>query len=250
MKDLKEKMKRIIMEELDQSEKFGQGSVSKMDMAKDLKQRSADAQKQTGIDSKERAIIKQIEASLQQLADLTNIKTGNTYAVLYKLHKQMQSEIEKLQTQNKGTLNEQVQIQTVGQLKDAIKAAHVAIRNPKAKEQMEDSLKNLAVALLKDAIPGGNTIGAAIEAGMGVAGVLKAVYSADDSKNISPGLKSLNVDDELSAVVDDKVELQFLKNLAYQFQRFPDDTPISGIDINSLLSNFIKREYDNTTVTR
>lgn len=110
MKDLKEKMKQIIMEELDQSEKLGQGSVSKMDMAKDLKQRSTDAQKQTGIDSKERAIIKQIESSLQQLADLTNIKTGNTYAVLYKLHKQMQSEIEKLETQNKGTSNEQVQI--------------------------------------------------------------------------------------------------------------------------------------------
>jgi len=142
------------------------------------------------------------------------------------------------------------QVTTVGELRKAVATAITIMRNPKAKEQLSNSVKGLAISILKDAIPGANTIGQAIEAGLGLYGVLKSVYSMDDSKNISPGLKSLNIDDELSAVVDDKVELQFLKYLTKELERMPDDAKIASLDMNELLSNFIKQNYDNTTVKK
>lgn len=142
------------------------------------------------------------------------------------------------------------EIETVGDLKAAIKAATLAIRDPKAKGAMGTAAASLTVALLKDAIPGANTIGMALEAGLGVGGVLKAIYGTNDSKNVSKGLQSLNVDDELSAVVDDKVEMQFLNYLSKRIKEVPDETKLVNFNVNELLSAFIKKTYDNTTVKK
>lgn len=100
MKISKERLKEIIKEEIE-NQKLGQGSVSRQDVSKDLKQRSKEVSKQLGVDNKERAIIQQIEKNLQKLADLTNLKSGTVFATLSRLNKQIEAQIQKLETKKK-----------------------------------------------------------------------------------------------------------------------------------------------------
>lgn len=96
MKISKDELKKIIKEELEQ-QAFGKSTVSRTDASKDLKQRSRDMISQKGVDNKERGIIQQIEQNLAKLADLTDIKSGNVFAVLKKLNGIIEAQITKLE---------------------------------------------------------------------------------------------------------------------------------------------------------
>ena len=98
MKISEEEIKKIINEVLNENDDFGRKSVSKSDSSKNLKQRSRDALSQKGIDSVERGIIQQIENNLSKLADLTNLKSGNTFSLLRRLNVIIEKEIKKLQS--------------------------------------------------------------------------------------------------------------------------------------------------------
>ena len=100
MKNLRDQLKQIIKEQLENEEpqqKFGTGSVSTSDAAKGYKQRAADTSKQLGVAPRERAIITQIETNLQKLADLSNIKSGNVFSILNRLNKLIEDQIEKIE---------------------------------------------------------------------------------------------------------------------------------------------------------
>ena len=91
MKISKETLKKIILEEL------GKDTVSRTDASKDLKQRSRDMISQKGVDNKERGIIQKIEQNLAKLADLTDIKSGNVFAVLKRLNGIIEKQITELE---------------------------------------------------------------------------------------------------------------------------------------------------------
>jgi len=97
MKISKEELKRIIQEELEKSKSFGFDTASQSDRKKDLKQKYKDASSQKGVDNKERGIVQRIEQKLTKLADLTDIKSGSTFALLKKLDALMEKEIQKLE---------------------------------------------------------------------------------------------------------------------------------------------------------
>lgn len=96
MKISKDELKKIIKEELGQ-QGLGKSTVSRADASRDLKQRSRDMMTQKGVDNKERGIIQQIEKNLAKLADLTDIKSGNVFAVLKKLNGIIEAQIAKLE---------------------------------------------------------------------------------------------------------------------------------------------------------
>ena len=99
MKITKEKLKHIIMEEIQEQENLGnigKTSVTTGQQVKKYKANAVDAEKQKGVDNKERGIITQIEANLQKLAALSDIKSGNVFAILNRLNKMMDVEIQKL----------------------------------------------------------------------------------------------------------------------------------------------------------
>ena len=51
----------------------------------------------------------------------------------------------------------------------------------------------------------------------------------------------MNVDDKVSAIVDDPIEMAFLKQLAKQIEKIKDPlTPIQNFDTDKLLAQFIK----------
>jgi hypothetical protein len=99
MKITNEEIKKIILEVLNEEEtSFGKTTVTRTDSAKNLRQRTKDAISQKGVDNMERGIIQQIENNLSKLADLTNLKSGNTFALLKKLNALLEREIQKSQS--------------------------------------------------------------------------------------------------------------------------------------------------------
>lgn len=96
MKITKKELEQLIIEEVEQ-QAFGKSTVSRTDVSRDLKQRSKDVISQGGVDSRERGIIQQIEQNLAKLADLTDIKSGNVFAVLKKLNGIIEAQIAKLE---------------------------------------------------------------------------------------------------------------------------------------------------------
>ena len=75
---------------------FGKVAVSRTDSAKNLRQRTRDAVSQKGVDNMERGIIQQVENNLSKLADITNLRSGNTFAFLKKLNALIEKEIQKI----------------------------------------------------------------------------------------------------------------------------------------------------------
>tara|TARA_A100001015_G_C14985113_1_gene711177 strand:- start:1577 stop:1894 length:318 start_codon:yes stop_codon:yes gene_type:complete len=97
MKITDKEIKEIIKEVLDEQDDFGKTSISRTDSTKNLRQRSRDAVSQKGVDNMERGIIQQVENNLSKLADITNLRSGNTFAFLKKLNKLIEKEIEKIE---------------------------------------------------------------------------------------------------------------------------------------------------------
>ena len=128
------------------------------------------------------------------------------------------------------TEQDRPQINTVGQLKKVLKIIATKGRAEGGKE----FIKDFGAGLLADLIPGGASIKTAFDA-------YKAVYSADDKAKTGTGLDYLNVDDKVSAIVDDPIEMAFLKQLGKQIEDAPDDQPIQNFDTDKLLAQFIKK---------
>jgi len=101
MKISKELLKQIIKEELENQKSFGTDSTSQSNRKQDLKQKFKDVSNQKGVDNRERGIVQRIEQNLAKLADLTDIKPGQTFAFLKRLNSMMEKQIEELQSGDK-----------------------------------------------------------------------------------------------------------------------------------------------------
>ena len=129
------------------------------------------------------------------------------------------------------------EIETVGDLKDAIAAATGKKREKRGKA----AAKDFAKSVLMDLVPGLGTITGAAEA-------LQAMYSMPDDKRTGTALDYLDVDDPVSAIVDDNVENRFLKAVAERLESFPDDTKLIDFDMTRQLASFLKKEFEDRTV--
>ena len=78
--------------------------------------------------------------------------------------------------------------------------------------------------------------------------LLKSLYKADDSFKTQSGLDKLNVDDNVSKIVDDQVEAAFLKVLP---KLIADKSgPIGDYNITKELQAFLASKFDKTTVKK
>ena len=128
-------------------------------------------------------------------------------------------------------------IENIGQLKAALKGASQSKRD----EQGKGALKDLGKGILADLIPGGGTISSIFD-------LVKATYSMDDSKRTGSALDALDVDDHVSAIVDDNVENRFIKTVAEKIKGLDDDIPIRNLNMTKMLSQFLEKEFDSRTV--
>ena len=97
MKLTESRIKQIILEEIEaiseeeqkEQAKLGDVRASSSERAKDLRQSASDVSKQQGIDSREYGIMKQMEEVLQDLSNLTDIKTGKVSSLLSIAYKKL-----------------------------------------------------------------------------------------------------------------------------------------------------------------
>jgi hypothetical protein len=133
---------------------------------------------------------------------------------------------------------EALEIETVGDLKDAIAAA----TGKKRVKVGAKAAKNFAKSVFIDIFPGMGTITGAGEA-------LKAMYSMPDDKRTGTALDYLDVDDDVSAIVDDPIENAFLKNLEDKLESYDDDRKLKDLNMTKLLSKHIRARFNKRTVS-
>ena len=129
------------------------------------------------------------------------------------------------------------ELKTVGDLRIAVAGAIKAKKLGSAK----GAVKDVAVGMVLDAIPGAGTAKSLWD-------IAKSMYKMPDDKKTNTGLDFLNVDDEISAIVDDNVENAFLKTLEKEMDGYPEDTPLEQMNITKMLSKYIAGEFGNRVV--
>lgn len=126
-------------------------------------------------------------------------------------------------------------METYGELKKAINA----VKNKKRAVKVGKFLVGAAL----DFLPGANGIQTTFD-------FFKAAYNKPDSKKTNSWIDKLDVDDEVSAIVDNTVEDKFLKDLVSTFENEPDDKPLEpNFNMNQRLVDFLKDKYEGRTVT-
>ena len=134
-------------------------------------------------------------------------------------------------------------ISTVGDLKKAI-------RYMRAKEAGGDVGKKAAEALV-GMIPGGGTAMSIFSGVKDGAGLLKKLYGADDETKTGTGLDKLNVDDDVSKIVDDPIEVGYLNYLIKdKFADAPDDQSLEDFDATLGLQQYLASKFNDTTVKK
>jgi hypothetical protein len=139
----------------------------------------------------------------------------------------------------KSILSEQNRILTVGELRNSISQAMKA----KKGEVQKDAIKDFGAGLILDLIPGAASLKNAFD-------LAKTLYKLPDEKRTNTGLDYLNVDDEISAVVDDRIENQFLNDILNVLKDMDDTAELEDIDMTTRLSNYIADKFNNTKVEK
>ena len=62
-------------------------------------------------------------------------------------------------------------------------------------------------------------------------------------------MKFLNVDDDVSKIVDDPIENAFLEDMSKTLTEKPDDTKLEDIDMTQELQLYIADKFNDKTVT-
>ena len=126
-----------------------------------------------------------------------------------------------------------IQLNTYGDLRKQLELAKSA--------KSKNEFKTFALGLALDKI-GIGTIKSGID-------LIKNMYSLPDDKKTNTVLdKFLNVDDQVSAIVDDKVENQFLNSFIDYVKRQDPDRLLRDDDITQKLLDFLATQYDGRTM--
>jgi len=123
-------------------------------------------------------------------------------------------------------------IKTYGDLRNQL---NTAIRTKK-----KEALKGFGIGLVLDAL------GGAIF--KDTATFIRTMYSLPDEKKTNTVLDVfLNVDDDVSAIVDDNIENAFLQDFLEIIKNKPDDEEITS-NITQELQNYIASQFNQRTV--
>ena len=125
-------------------------------------------------------------------------------------------------------------IETYGQLRNQLQTA--------ISSKKKEALKGFGIGLVFDAL------GGAIF--KDTATFIKTMYKLPDNKKTGTVLDVfLNVDDDVSAIVDDELENAFLQDFMDTIQDKPDDEKITT-SITQKLQDWIASEYNTNTVKK
>ena len=131
-------------------------------------------------------------------------------------------------------------IQTVGDLKKLIKTH-------RAMEAGKELGKKAAEAAIEQ-VPVVSNIFSLWRGVQDAKEIIGKLYGAEDTFRSSTGLDKLNVDDNVSKIVDDPIEVAFINDLLATINGMDDLAPIP--DVNVELQKYLARKFDNNQVKR
>ena len=126
-------------------------------------------------------------------------------------------------------------METYGDLRKAIQAI--------IKNQKGDAIDNVAIDTIINIIPGAG-------AAKNLFDFLKASYNKPDTKKTKTWIDKIDVDDDMSDIVDDTVENGFIKMMVELIESEPDDKPLEpDFNMNQELVDYLKKNYHERTIT-
>ena len=134
-------------------------------------------------------------------------------------------------------------IQTYGDLKKVINSITRKQKLGALGGVGKDQLIGTAVDLLGKVVPG-------VAAAKTTFDIVKALMTKPDTKKTGTWLDKLDIDDEMSAIVDDTVENGFMQMMSKTIESKPDNQPLeSDFNMNSEMVNYLKNQYSGRTVS-
>jgi hypothetical protein len=130
-------------------------------------------------------------------------------------------------------------LNTYGDLKKAIKA--IALKQKG--EAIISQGKSFALDQVLGLIPGASNAKTTYD-------FVKAAISKPDTKKTKTWLDKLDIDDEMSAIVDDTVENGFMQTMSNTIESEPDDKQLEDdFNMNDRMVNYLRDEYEGRTVS-
>jgi hypothetical protein len=135
------------------------------------------------------------------------------------------------------------ELNTYGDLKKVIKAITRKQKLGAIVGTGKDQLIGTAVDLVGKVIPG-------VAAAKTTFDFVRAAFSKPDTKKTNTWLDKLDIDDDMSSIIDDTVENGFLKIISQTIDSESDDTPLeSDFNMNAKMVDYLKRTYGGRTIT-
>ena len=127
------------------------------------------------------------------------------------------------------------ELQTYGDLKKVIKSINL--------KQKGEKIGNIALGTIIGFIPGADVAKTTFE-------FIRAAISKPDTKKTGTWLDKLDIDDEMSAIVDDTVENGFMQTMSDTIESEPDDKQLEdNFNMNDKMVNYLKDKYEGRTVS-
>ena len=142
-----------------------------------------------------------------------------------------------------GNLN----VRTIGDLRRIINKAKTAKRKQQASSEIQQAATGAAKGGFFTAL--GSALGFPLAQIASVGELIVKAYKLPDEKITGTGLDQLQIDPEISAIVANDVENNFLNTISDRLKQLPDETLLQNVNINKLLRDFISANYDQRTIT-
>tara|TARA_B100001121_G_C18428029_1_gene497846 strand:+ start:46 stop:498 length:453 start_codon:yes stop_codon:yes gene_type:complete len=131
-------------------------------------------------------------------------------------------------------------IETVGQLLQIINTV-----------KRDRAMKAGGKLVAKLALPGIGDLADFIAAGLDAADFGATLYGGDlSNKKPPPALQALQIDPNVSKIVDDDIEKAFLKYLSTELEQLDPNTKMADLSTTSMLQDFIAKQFNQTTVKK
>lgn len=158
----------------------------------------------------------------------------------------MSKEMKLIMESWRGKVLQEQEIQTVGELKKIINLHRLKAAGKGTAKIAGGVVVDAAIDELSGKIPGLQAAFALFRGAKDTVSMIKKYYSAEDNFKTNTGLDKLNIDDNVSKIVDDEIETAFLKALIDMLDDMNDDDEIP--DVNLELQKFLKRKFNQHSV--
>jgi hypothetical protein len=130
-------------------------------------------------------------------------------------------------------------LNTYGDLKKAIKA--IALKQKG--EAIISKGKSFALDQVLGLIPGASNAKTTFD-------FIRAAIAKPDTKKTNTWLDKLDIDDEMSAIVDDTVENGFMQTMSKTIESESDDKPLEDdFNMNAKMVDYLQKEYEGRTIS-